>query len=217
MSTRVPGIDLARLETLLDAYGGDPARWPDAERADALALIAASAAARRLHDEARRLDAVLDVLPVATPSPELEERIVAAARAASSPPGAAVSSGRVHRIDEARRRSDARPGRRLPLLAAAVPLAAAAALALWLAAGRTPQAPPVQHAAPRQEVVEEVRIADLGVYETPSDALLGLAVLDEVYETEPWSGCADSDLGCVQLDTLPLEPVSRGQEVRFYS
>src|SRR5690606_40615752 len=89
VSTTVHPIDLERLATLLDAYGGDPQRWPEAERDAALALIAASADARRLHDEARRLDALLDALPAATPSPDLEERIVAAARAS----GAAARAG----------------------------------------------------------------------------------------------------------------------------
>ncbi|MEW6272886.1 MAG: hypothetical protein AB1689_26725, partial [Thermodesulfobacteriota bacterium] len=78
MSTGAPAIDLERLATLLDAYGGDPLRWPDGERDAALALIAGSAEARRMQEEARRLDAVLDALPAAAPSPGLAERIVAA-------------------------------------------------------------------------------------------------------------------------------------------
>jgi len=209
-------IDLERLGTLLDAYGGDPERWPDRERADALALLARSADARRLHEQALRLDAVLDALPAAAPSPELEERIVAAARAtAQDAPAPAASNARVHALDDTRR-AQARRGarRRGPLLAAALPFAAAAALALWLS---TERAAEVRQPATRATPVVEIEIARLGVYETPGDALLDVAVVDDVYETGPWDDCADADLGCLQLDTLPSEPVSAGQEVRFYS
>ncbi|MBY0277451.1 hypothetical protein K2Z84_19135, partial [Candidatus Binatia bacterium] len=58
---------LERLRDILDAYGGDPERWPDAERRAALDLLARSAEARRLCDEALRLDAALDLLPAAQP------------------------------------------------------------------------------------------------------------------------------------------------------
>lgn len=53
----------ARLQEILDAYGADPRRWPSVERADAEALLAHSAEARRARDEAFRLDRVLACVP----------------------------------------------------------------------------------------------------------------------------------------------------------
>jgi hypothetical protein len=213
---------LTRLRDILDAYGGDPDRWPDADRAPALALLARSADARRLCDEALRLDAALDLLPAAAPSADLEERIVAAARhtpqAAPLPPGIAS-------LDEARRRRDAggAPRRRL-LLAAALPLAAAAAFALWIArADHTrPQQVAAAHGTTASGAVdtsEAELLAALGSYRTPDDALLELSGLDDVYDADPWHGCSEGDLGCVKKDTLPLEPISQGaeNEVRILS
>jgi hypothetical protein len=54
-----------RLLTLLQAYGAEPARWPEAERAEAQALLALSADAR-IRDalaEAQALDGALAALP----------------------------------------------------------------------------------------------------------------------------------------------------------
>jgi hypothetical protein len=53
-------MNLARLENLVAAYGGDPQRWPVAERGAALALVERSAEARERVAEARRLDRALD-------------------------------------------------------------------------------------------------------------------------------------------------------------
>jgi len=52
-------MSLDRLKTLLDAYGADPNRWPEAERAGGRELLAGSAEARAYAQEARRLDSVL--------------------------------------------------------------------------------------------------------------------------------------------------------------
>jgi len=52
-------MSLDRLKTLLDAYGADPNRWPEAERAGARELLASSAEARAHAGEARLLDSVL--------------------------------------------------------------------------------------------------------------------------------------------------------------
>lgn len=234
---------LARLQVLLDAYGGAPARWPDDERDAALALLERSAEARALRDEAARLDAVLDLLPAAEPSPELEERIVAAARRAGPP---AAQPDRVASLDDARVRREGRTRRRSWMLAA-VPLAAAAALALWLgaeqagdpSAGTGEVVVATADDAPRADVEiddadvvsgddEEfaIALADLGSYSTPSDALLDVAAVDDLYaDSGPWDGCSDGDLGCIEVDALMLEPVSRGgdaspaqeQEVRVLS
>jgi len=104
-------MTLARLEEILDAYGADPVRWPDGERAAMLDLLARSPDARRRRDEAAALDELLDAVPATPPSPALAARILAA-----SPP---------RRI--ARR-----------ALVALVPLAAAAVVTLWLGLERQP-------------------------------------------------------------------------------
>jgi hypothetical protein len=49
----------ARLETLLDAYGADLGRWPQAQATAARALLLSDRAFRRDFDDARRLDAAL--------------------------------------------------------------------------------------------------------------------------------------------------------------
>ncbi|HEY6453006.1 MAG TPA: hypothetical protein VIX87_10455 [Steroidobacteraceae bacterium] len=41
---------------LLDSYGAEPQRWPEKQRAGAQALLSSSPEARRLLEEARRLD-----------------------------------------------------------------------------------------------------------------------------------------------------------------
>ncbi len=99
-------MTLDRLRAVLDAYGAAPERWPDGERDAALALVAASPAARALRDDAARLDALLDDDVVESPSAALASRIVAAAPAP-------------------RRVRVIQPARWL------VPLALAAGLALW--------------------------------------------------------------------------------------
>jgi anti-sigma factor RsiW len=55
-------VTLRRLDELLAAYGSNPMRWPEAERAAALALLDRSPALATRVKEARRLDAALDRL-----------------------------------------------------------------------------------------------------------------------------------------------------------
>ncbi len=58
-----------RFIRLLDTHGADPARWPEAERAAALALLERSAEMRAAHDAAAALDAALrDSLPEPDPA-----------------------------------------------------------------------------------------------------------------------------------------------------
>jgi len=57
---------------LLDAYGGDPKRWPGKRRQAALALLEISAEAREAQAEACTLDCALDRL-----APPVESRRVA--------------------------------------------------------------------------------------------------------------------------------------------
>ena len=56
-----PTLTLSRLEQLLDAYGGEPAAWPELERAAALALIEQDVQARGMHEQALALDAKLEL------------------------------------------------------------------------------------------------------------------------------------------------------------
>ena len=67
-----------RFEALLDAYGADPDRWPDAERDAALAFAKSSAAARLRLDEAALLDRLIDQADTAPVTSELQTKILAA-------------------------------------------------------------------------------------------------------------------------------------------
>lgn len=53
-------MNIERFQEILDAFGADPRRWPEAERDGALGLVAGSEAARSRQAEARRLDMLLD-------------------------------------------------------------------------------------------------------------------------------------------------------------
>jgi hypothetical protein len=101
-------MTLDRFAVLLDAYGADPARWPDAERAAARALLDRSSEARARRDAAAALDALLDRAATVEPSSALAERILSQA---SQRPKVIRLRARV---------------------VGAVGLAAAASLALWL-------------------------------------------------------------------------------------
>jgi hypothetical protein len=69
-------VTLERFETLLDAYGTEPERWPSAERDAALALIQSDARAQALYTAARVLDAQLSEVEVAELSPRLRARVL---------------------------------------------------------------------------------------------------------------------------------------------
>lgn len=70
-------MDLARLQQILEAYGADPRRWPAAERAAAEALVAGSADAAAMREDAVALDMLMDLSAAPSPSPELMARILA--------------------------------------------------------------------------------------------------------------------------------------------
>ena len=73
-------MNAERFEHLAAAYGGDPRRWPQAERAQALAFLAADkAAAERILFEARQIDAALDASPQPQVSQALRDAILAGA------------------------------------------------------------------------------------------------------------------------------------------
>lgn len=71
-------ITRERLRELLDAYGADAARWPQAEREGARQLLETSATARQLLDEAAIADAELALPAVPAPAIELRAAILVA-------------------------------------------------------------------------------------------------------------------------------------------
>ena len=77
MSFRSPSrpLDAARVRALAEAFGADPARWPEAEREGALAWMKAHPdEAAVLLAEARALDGVLDAWRLdPTPAPLLRQ------------------------------------------------------------------------------------------------------------------------------------------------
>ena len=69
-------MTLERLTWLLEAYGSDPRRWPEAERAAAEALIVRSAQAQELHAKAQALDNLLNAAPPLSLHDGLRRRIL---------------------------------------------------------------------------------------------------------------------------------------------
>jgi hypothetical protein len=74
-------IDPEDFFRLLDTHGADPERWPEAQRAAALALCEGSIAAPRQWMAARRLDGLLAAGRAPLPDPARQARIVAGAMA----------------------------------------------------------------------------------------------------------------------------------------
>ncbi|SAK78502.1 hypothetical protein AWB79_04906 [Caballeronia hypogeia] len=71
-----------RFRQITEAYGAAPERWPEGERAAALALVqAGDADALSALADARALDGLLDAHAVKAPSPALARRIVESAPA----------------------------------------------------------------------------------------------------------------------------------------
>jgi hypothetical protein len=83
-------MDLATFQTLLDAHGGDPERWPVRDRAAALDLAARSPEAAQALAAARRLDTLLVAGLTAEAGENLRFRITAGAGIAR----AAAADGR---------------------------------------------------------------------------------------------------------------------------
>jgi hypothetical protein len=171
-------VTLERLAELVAAYGAAPERWPEVERVAAERLIVQSAAARALRDAAAALDRLLDAAPSAPPSGALAARVLAAAPHPRRP--------RAWRI----------------VLAGMAPLAAAAAVALWLAS--TPEEP-ARHVATTRTLDVVV-----GQYASPTDVLLDSYALADAYTTVPSIGCFDSSLGCPRIDAA--EPAAPSAE-----
>ena len=77
-------MNIERVKTIIEAYGGDPLRWPQDERDEALAMLGQSDALESLLEDARRLDAVLDeITPPDAPTHALRMRILRAAEQTS--------------------------------------------------------------------------------------------------------------------------------------
>lgn len=69
-------MTLERFRELADAYGGDVARWPEAERRAARAFATTHETAPAILAEAAALDAALANAPTHTPSPALRSAIL---------------------------------------------------------------------------------------------------------------------------------------------
>ena len=104
-------MDVREFEDLIDRMGEDLSRWPDAQRVAALELLASSADARVLHDEARTLRQVLASPPVRAPA-GLADRIVAAAGKLNAEPVAAAADAEMTTVSDAA----GTPGKVLPVL-----------------------------------------------------------------------------------------------------
>ena len=92
-----------RFTALLQAYGADPRHWPEAERAEAQALLAAGPPVLRQQlQEAAWLDAQLGATPVAAPDEALIARIAAGAQASAAHPESQADPGRSRAVGDAR-------------------------------------------------------------------------------------------------------------------
>ncbi|MGP1398045.1 MAG: hypothetical protein ACTS3R_21260 [Inquilinaceae bacterium] len=76
-----------RFRALLDVHGAALDIWPEAERAGAARLVAASTEARRLLEDAKRLDLALDGLQPPPPSDLLRARLDRLPEASVGSPG----------------------------------------------------------------------------------------------------------------------------------
>jgi len=174
-------LTLERFANLVESYGGRPALWPHAERDGALRLLEESQAARALRDVAIEIDHFLDAAPDDVVSPELGALVLAAA-----------------------------PRKRRPAVwkrvwIAAVPMAAAAAIALWLTSGGN-----------KPEITLDAASMQVGEYTSATDALLGSYGVD-VSEIIPSVGCSDSELGCPNVELDGQQQSRRLLTRRYYA
>jgi hypothetical protein len=72
-------MNTEQLACLLDTHGADPDRWPEGQRAAALALCAVSPVAHGQWMAAKRLDAMLAAAKAPVPDSARQTRIVAGA------------------------------------------------------------------------------------------------------------------------------------------
>ena len=108
-------MDVATFEDLIDRLGEDLSRWPDDQRLAAVQLLASSAEARTLYEQASTVRKALAAPPVRAPA-GLVDRIVTAAANLPGEPAASVD-----KPDDAQRPDEsAQPGKVLPVLLLAV-------------------------------------------------------------------------------------------------
>ncbi len=118
---------LKRLGEVLDAYGADARRWPEAERDELRSLIETDNRARSLYREAQALARVMDTAPAMHASESLKAGILAAATKDKSRNATVVPIAAAARRDQTEVRSQ--PVSRLWPAAA---LAASFALGVYL-------------------------------------------------------------------------------------
>lgn len=185
-----------RFHDLLDAYGADPARWPVEERASALALVAISAEAHAVQEEAAQLDQLLDLSPRVVSSTVLAERVLARLpqpEASECVPERRPVLRLLHSGRRARRQGVGRSVAARFSHTTRVWSSLAAALLVIVGVWSLRQ----------QGLTQPTPTFDpatLGVYETPTDVLLEAPGFD-LYSAMPTIGCEDSELACPQFDT----------------
>jgi hypothetical protein len=70
-------MNIERFKALVEAYGANPVRWPEAERDAAIAFATITPDAQRALDEAAALDRLLDAAGTVPATRALEERVLA--------------------------------------------------------------------------------------------------------------------------------------------
>lgn len=70
-------MNIETFKSLLEAYGADARRWPEAVREEARAFARSSAGAARLLEAEAKLDRILDAAETTPVTRDLEERILA--------------------------------------------------------------------------------------------------------------------------------------------
>ncbi|WP_349630002.1 hypothetical protein [Bradyrhizobium tropiciagri] len=85
------GMDVATFEDLIDRLGEDLSRWPDDQRLAAVQLLASSAEARTLYEEASALRRALAAPPVRAPRGLVDRIAAAAAKLPQQAPSEPVS------------------------------------------------------------------------------------------------------------------------------
>ena len=78
-------MDVATFEDLIDRLGDDLSRWPDDQRLPAVQLLASSAEARALYEEASAVRRALAAPPVRAPAGLVDRIVLAAAKLPKEP------------------------------------------------------------------------------------------------------------------------------------